>query len=142
MVNKVRGSALEEQRASNPQKGAEAGGLPKLSSGLLSKTEIRHHNAFQQAWHPARTGWHEPHVSQEQRRKGKQRDRVVNKVRGSALEEAAQEVQEEAKDRSPGTEATCPEQMQTDPDPFVETPGSTTEPPSKTMGETQEMEFL
>ena len=29
-----------EQRANNPQKGAEAGGLPKLSSGLLSETEI------------------------------------------------------------------------------------------------------
>ena len=66
----------------------------------------------------------------------------MNKVRGSVLEEAAQEVWEEAKDRSPGTEATCPEQMQTDPDPFVETPGSTTEPSSETMGEAQEMEVL
>ena len=66
----------------------------------------------------------------------------MNKVRGSTLEEAAQEVREEAKDGSPGTESTCPEQMQTDPDPFVETPGLTTEPSSETIGEAQEMEFL
>ena len=29
-----------EQKASNPQTGVEAGGLPKLSSGLLRETEI------------------------------------------------------------------------------------------------------
>ena len=33
-----------------------------------------------------------------------------------------------------GTEIRCPDQMQTDPDPFVETPGSTTEPSSKPAG--------
>ena len=112
----------------------ETGGLPKLSSGLLSETEVHHHDAFQQRKHLARTGWHEPHISQEQKRKGEQRDRAVNKVQGSSLEEAAQEVREEAKEESPGMEATCPNHMQIDLDPFVETPG---EP----KGGTQEMEF-
>ena len=78
---------------------------------------------------------------QEQKRKGEQRDRVVNKVRGSSLEEVAQEVRKEMEVESSGTEATCPDQMQTDPDPFVETHGSTTEPSSESAGGTQEIEF-
>ena len=53
----------------------------------------------------------------------------------------AQQVQEEAKEGRPGTEATCPDQMQTEPDPFVEAPGSTTEPSSETTAEAQGMEL-
>ena len=47
----------------------------------------------------------------------------MNKVQGSSLEEVAQEVRKEVKDESHGMEAICPDQMHTDPDPFVETPG-------------------
>ena len=63
---------LPEQAASNPPAAVEAGLLPKLSSGLLSGSETRHHNTFQQLQHPAETGWHEPYVIQEQRRKDEQ----------------------------------------------------------------------
>ena len=115
------GTPLPEQAASNPP-AVEAGLLPKLSSGLLSGSVTKHHNTFQQLRHPAETGWHEPHVIQQQKRKGKQRDRVVNKVQGNFLKEVAQEVRKETEEESSGTEITCPDQMQTDSDPFVETP--------------------
>ena len=65
----------------------------------------------------------------------------MNEVGGSSVEEAAQEVQEESKEESPGMEATCSTQMWTDLDPFVEIPGSTTDPSSEPVGGTQEMDF-
>ena len=105
------GTPLLEQAASNPPAAVEAGLLPKLSSGLLSRSESRHHNTFQQLQHPAETGWHEPYVIQEQKRKGEQRDRVVNKVQGDSLKEVAKEVRKEMEEESSGTEITCPDQM-------------------------------
>ena len=110
---------------SSPQAGGEAGGLPRLPSGPHRQTEDWHLDTFQQKRHPARTGWHIPHrhdlyISQELKREGKQRDQTVNKAQGSSLEEAAQQVREEAKETNPKTE--CPGQMQTDPAPFPEAP--------------------
>ena len=128
-----------DQTASSPQAVGEAGGLPKLSSVLLSETEDQHHNTFQQKRHPAGTRWHEPHVSQELKRKGEQRDQTVNKARGSSLEEAAQQVREETEEKSSGRE--CPDQMQTDPAPFVEAPILNMEPSSETKGETSGKEL-
>ena len=52
-----------------------------------------------------------------------------------------QEVRREVEEEDTGTETRCPNQIQTDPDPFVETPGPTTEPFSEPEGETQEMEL-
>ena len=66
----------QKQVASSPPVAVEAGLLPKLSSELLSRSETRHHTTFQQLQHPAETGWHEPHVIKEQKRKGKQRDEL------------------------------------------------------------------
>ena len=42
------GTPLLEQTASSPPAAVEAGLLPKLSSGLLSGSETRHHSTFQQ----------------------------------------------------------------------------------------------
>ena len=63
----------------------------------------------------------------------------MNKAQGSSLEEAAQQVREEAKEAQP--ETVCPGQMQTDPAPFPEAPASNTEPSSEAKGETLGMEL-
>ena len=65
----------------------------------------------------------------------------MNRVWGDSLKEVAQEVQKEMEEEGMGMETRCPDQMQTDPDPFGETPGPTTEPSSKPAGEPQEMEL-
>ena len=65
----------------------------------------------------------------------------MNRVRGDSLKEVAQEVRKEAEEESTETETRCPDQMQTDPDPFWETPGPTMGPSSEPTGETQEMEL-
>ena len=71
----------------------------------------------------------------------RQRDRTVNRVQGDSLREAAQKVRREEEEEDTGTETRCPNQIQADPDPFVETTGPTTEPFSEPEGETQEMEL-
>ena len=57
------------------------------------------------------------------------------------MKEVAQEVRKETEEESTGTEIRCPNQMQTDPDPFGETPSTTTGPSSELAGETPEMEL-
>ena len=64
--------------ASSPQAGGEAGGLPKLPLVPHSQTKDRHLDTYHQKRCPAQTNWHEPHVTQELRRKAKQRDQAVN----------------------------------------------------------------
>ena len=133
-----------ETTASSPQAVGEAGALSRLPSGPHNQTEDQHSDTFQQKRHPAKTGWHfphrhEPYVSQELRRKGKNRDLTVSKARGSSLQEAAQQIREEAKEAQP--ETICPGQMQTDPAPFPEAPTLNTEPFSEAKGETVGMEL-
>ena len=124
--------------ASSPQAARETGGLPRLPVGPHNQTEDRHLDTFHQKRHPAQTDWHEPHVTQEQRRKAEHRDRRVNLARGSALEEAAQQVREETKGTTP--EAGCPGQMQANPAPFLEAPALSTEPSNEALGESSGMD--
>ena len=116
---------------SSPQAVGEAGGLPRLPSGPHNQTEDKHLDTFQQTRHPARAGWNDPYrhdqyISQEIRRKGEQRDKTVNKARGSSLEETAQQVRAEAQEAR--SETKCPDQMHADLAPFLEAPASNTEP--------------
>ena len=78
--------------ASSPQAGGETGGLHRLPSGPHSQTKDRHLDTFHQKRHPAQTDWHEPHITQELRRKGEQRDQAVNQAQGNSLEETGQQI--------------------------------------------------
>ena len=124
--------------ASSPQAGRETGGLPRLPLGPHSQTEDRHLDTFHQKRRPAQTDWHEPHVTQELRRKAEQRDQAVNQAQGSALEEAAQQVREEIKGATP--KAGCPGQAPANPAPFSEAPASSTEPSNKASGDSLGMD--
>ena len=73
------------------------------------------------------------------RRKAEHRDQAVSKVRGPALEEAAQQVREEAKEAQ--QEAACPSAMQVEPSPFQEAPASVTVTTNEAEGETSEMDL-
>ena len=93
---------------------------------------------------PAETECCNTHVSQEQRWKSKQRDQTVNRARGDLLREAEQESQRE--DVSTGGDITepesrCPDKVQTNLDPFGETPSPTTELSSEAWGGPQEMDL-
>ena len=74
------------QAVSSPPVATRAGPPTKCSSEQLSKTETRHHTAFQQRWKPAETEWRNSHVCQEQHWKNKQRDQTVNRARGDFVE--------------------------------------------------------
>ena len=73
------------------------------------------------------------------KRKAGHRDQKVNKVRGPAFEEAAQQVRKEAEEAK--QEATCPSTMQVEPSPFPEAPASGTVTTDEVKGETSEMEL-
>ena len=124
---------------------ARAGLLPKLSSEQLRKTETQHHTTYQQGRKPAETVWHVMHVSKEQCWRDKQREQTVTPARGEdLLREPKQDSQK--KDVSSGGDTTdsglgCPNRVQTNLDPFGETPGLTMEPSNEESGGHQEMDL-
>ena len=124
---------------SNPQAVGGTRDLPSPIPGSHNQTEDRHWETLHQRRYPARAGRHETHVHQAMRRKVEHRDQTVNKVRGPALEEAAQQVREEVKEAQ--RETACPSPKQVDPSPFQEAPASDTITTNKAEGETSEMDL-